>query len=228
MLVAPGNRHLRIGPGGVVALDDGPKVNSVRPSLDVALESVVGVYGASVVAAILTGIGSDGARGAAAVRQAGGAVLTEDRSTCVVWGMPRAVEELGLANLVLPLGRIGEGLAELLRGPCRVSSTGSREGGMTEADGWMDAEFLAEVRELFNEGAPSTVESLRQAAATGDMQQVGRLAHTLAGESGAVGYASVELCCRQLIELAHVGAIADVTALVDQLDRLVELAIRAS
>jgi two-component system chemotaxis response regulator CheB len=111
MLVAPGDRHLRIGPNGVVMLDDGPKVNSVRPSVDVTLNSVVMAYGGNVVAVILTGIGKDGADGAASVRRAGGSVLVEDRSTCVVWGMPRAVEELGLASRVVPLGNVGAALA---------------------------------------------------------------------------------------------------------------------
>jgi two-component system chemotaxis response regulator CheB len=117
MLVAPGGRHLRLGPDGAVGLDDGPKVNAVRPSVDVTLSSVVDLYGGSVIGVILTGIGKDGAAGAAAVRQAGGVVVVEDRSTCVVWGMPRVVEERGLASRVVPVGRVGAALAEIVGSP---------------------------------------------------------------------------------------------------------------
>jgi two-component system chemotaxis response regulator CheB len=92
----------------MVELDDGPRVHGVRPSVDVTLESVAEYFGRRAVVAILTGMGQDGAAGAAQVRQAGGYVLAEDESTCVVWGMPRAVVERGAADRVVPL----EGMAE--------------------------------------------------------------------------------------------------------------------
>jgi two-component system chemotaxis response regulator CheB len=103
VLVAPGDYHVRVNQRGGVTLDQEPKVHGVRPSVDVTLYSVAQHFGARTVAAILTGMGSDGAAGAAAIRQAGGLVLAEDESTCVVWGMPRAVVEHGGADRVVPL-----------------------------------------------------------------------------------------------------------------------------
>jgi two-component system chemotaxis response regulator CheB len=103
VLLAPGDHHLRISANGVVELDDGPRVHGVRPSVDITLESVADHFAARSVVAILTGMGQDGAAGAARVRQAGGYVLAEDESTCVVWGMPRAVVERGAADKVAPL-----------------------------------------------------------------------------------------------------------------------------
>jgi two-component system, chemotaxis family, protein-glutamate methylesterase/glutaminase len=102
-LVAPGDVHLRVGAAWSVELNDGPRIHGVRPSLDVALESAARAFGPRCVAVVLTGMGQDGATGAEAVRKAGGYVLAEAESTCVVWGMPRAVVERGMANQVVPL-----------------------------------------------------------------------------------------------------------------------------
>lgn len=102
-LLAPGDHHLRLTASGVVELDEGPRVHGVRPSVDVTLESVAAYFSNRTIVAILTGMGQDGATGAASVRAAGGYVLAEDESTCVVWGMPRAVVERGAADKVVPL-----------------------------------------------------------------------------------------------------------------------------
>lgn len=116
-LVAPGDYHLRLTPTGTVELDQGPRVHGVRPSVDVTLYSVAQRFGPRTVAAILTGMGQDGAAGAAALREAGGYVLAEDESTCVVWGMPRAVVERGGADRVVPLESVAPAIAEGLRAP---------------------------------------------------------------------------------------------------------------
>src|SRR5205823_423204 len=78
VLVAPGDFHLRLTARGVVELNDGPRVHGVRPSVDVALESVAEHFGNRAVVSILTGMGQDGAAGAVAVHQRGGYVLAED------------------------------------------------------------------------------------------------------------------------------------------------------
>lgn len=114
-LVAPGDYHLRLSPAGVVELDQGPRIHGVRPSVDVSLFSIARHFGDRTVAAILTGMGSDGAAGAASVREAGGYVLAEDESTCVVWGMPRAVVEHGGADRVVPLDGMASAIGEALR-----------------------------------------------------------------------------------------------------------------
>ncbi len=114
VLVAPGDQHLRVGAGGVVHLDRGPKVNRVRPSIDVAFLSALEVFGSHIVAAILTGIGDDGAAAAVEIRRRGGFVIAEDESTCVVWGMPRAVVERGGANRVEPLEDVAPAIGAAL------------------------------------------------------------------------------------------------------------------
>jgi two-component system chemotaxis response regulator CheB len=114
VLVAPGDHHLRLSASGVVELDDGPRVHGVRPSVDIALESVAKHFASRSVVAILTGMGVDGGDGAASVRKAGGYVLAEDESTCVVWGMPRAVVERGAADKVVPLDAMAEAITAAL------------------------------------------------------------------------------------------------------------------
>jgi two-component system chemotaxis response regulator CheB len=113
-LLAPGNMHLRISPGGTVELDEGPRVHGVRPSIDVTLSSVVERYGQLGLTVILTGMGSDGTAGAVALHEAGGVVLAEDESTCVVWGMPRAVFERGVTDRVVPLDGMAEAIVAAL------------------------------------------------------------------------------------------------------------------
>ena len=113
-LLAPGDFHLRLTRRGAVELDQGPRVHGIRPSVDITLQTAAEHFGLKTVAVILTGMGQDGAEGAAALRQAGGYVLAEDESTCVVWGMPRAVVERGLAHGVAPLDRMPEALSAAL------------------------------------------------------------------------------------------------------------------
>jgi two-component system chemotaxis response regulator CheB len=110
-LVAPGDFHLRLTAGGAVELDDAtPRLHGVRPSIDVTLESVARHFGARALVVVLTGMGRDGADGALAVHRAGGSVLAEDESSCVVWGMPRAVVECGAADRVVPLDRMADAI----------------------------------------------------------------------------------------------------------------------
>jgi two-component system chemotaxis response regulator CheB len=114
VLVAPGDHHLRVKACGEIELDQAPRVHGVRPSVDVTLASLVETFGRRAVVAILTGMGQDGADGAAAVRAAGGYVIAEDESSCVVWGMPRAVVERGGADRVVPLDQVAGAIASAL------------------------------------------------------------------------------------------------------------------
>ena len=123
--IAPGNYHLELvreADGHVYTmLSDGPPENSCRPAADVLFRSVARVYGGAVLGLVLTGMGQDGLRGARAIHEAGGRVLVQSGPTCVIWGMPRAVEEAGIAEAVVPLPelsaailqRIGSGLLPL-------------------------------------------------------------------------------------------------------------------
>lgn len=107
--VAPGDRHLQVMRSGahfLTRLDDGPPVNRHKPSVDVLFDSVAIACGRNAVAAILTGMGEDGARGLLAMREAGATTLAQDEATSVVWGMPGSAVRLGAADRVLPLAEV--------------------------------------------------------------------------------------------------------------------------
>ncbi|MFO1376524.1 MAG: chemotaxis response regulator protein-glutamate methylesterase, partial [Steroidobacteraceae bacterium] len=107
--VAPGDRHLTIvkdGAGYRCRIDDGPPVNRHKPSVDVLFESVAACAGANAIAAILTGMGRDGAQGLKALYDAGAPTIAQDRDSSVVWGMPGSAVEIGAAGTVLPLPKI--------------------------------------------------------------------------------------------------------------------------
>ena len=110
-LVAPGGSHLRLDGTRHARLTDEPPVGGLRPRADLTIADVVAVWGERTLLVVLTGMGRDGAQGARAVRAAGGRVLCEAAETCTVYGMPRAVVEDGLADLVLPLGELAEAIA---------------------------------------------------------------------------------------------------------------------
>jgi two-component system chemotaxis response regulator CheB len=113
--IAPGDYHMRVkNDGGKVsiALDQSAPENSCRPAVDVLFRSVGEVYGASVIAAVLTGMGYDGLRGAEVLKAAGCYVIAQDEGTSVVWGMPGAITNAGLTSAVLPLPEI---VPEILR-----------------------------------------------------------------------------------------------------------------
>jgi len=113
--VAKGGYHLTIDKGGVLGLNQNPPVCSVRPSIDVTMESVVQAFGKSVLGVVLTGMGVDGTRGSQQIKMQGGKVIAEDESTCVVWGMPKSVAESGYADRVAPLPEVAESIVDLLR-----------------------------------------------------------------------------------------------------------------
>ncbi|HEY8477824.1 MAG TPA: chemotaxis response regulator protein-glutamate methylesterase, partial [Chloroflexota bacterium] len=114
-LVAAGDWHLLVGPGGRVALSRGPRLHGVRPAVDVTLQAAAATYRDRTIAVILTGMGTDGADGCAAVKAAGGTVIAEDAATCVVDGMPRAVRERGLADTVVPLHEVAQAVSTCIR-----------------------------------------------------------------------------------------------------------------
>ncbi|NLY55801.1 MAG: chemotaxis response regulator protein-glutamate methylesterase [Firmicutes bacterium] len=112
--IAPGDYHMVVGKSGSIVLNQDPPIGTLRPAVDVLFASVAEHYGAEVVAAVLTGMGSDGRRGAKLIKEKGGVVLAQSEETCVVYGMPRAVVEAGLADAVLPLDHIADEIIKLL------------------------------------------------------------------------------------------------------------------
>jgi two-component system chemotaxis response regulator CheB len=105
-LICPGNRHLRVRRmplGDMVVLSDEPRVNGHRPSVDVLFRSLAQEFGINGVAAIMTGMGEDGADALGEVKAAGGLTLAQDEASCVVYGMPKVAIEMGHASRVVPL-----------------------------------------------------------------------------------------------------------------------------
>lgn len=110
VLMAPPGRHLVVE-GAHLALSDAPERHSCRPSIDVLFESLALHAGPRCAAALLTGMGRDGASGLLALRRAGAITVAQDEESSIVYGMPREAAILGAAGHVLPLAAIGRFLA---------------------------------------------------------------------------------------------------------------------
>jgi two-component system chemotaxis response regulator CheB len=113
--MAPPNWHLLVRDGRL-RLNQEPERHSCRPSIDVLFESLALEYGPDLMAALLTGMGRDGASGLLAIRQAGGVTIAQDEASSVVYGMPREAVRLGAAAHVLPLVEIGAAFAAVAPG----------------------------------------------------------------------------------------------------------------
>lgn len=113
VLIAPGDRHLVFDAASRVKLTETAPVNGCRPSADVTYQAAARALGSRVTAVVMTGMGKDGALGCRAVKATGSKVFAQDEASSVVWGMPRAVVQLNLADEVLPLDGITKRLTEL-------------------------------------------------------------------------------------------------------------------
>lgn len=109
------NDHLRMDSNGRLRYESEPLEYPYRPSVDVFFESVAQVKGKSGVAALLTGMGRDGARGLLALRESGWCTLAQDEATSAVYGMPRAAAQLGAAMQILALPDIGPMIVRKMR-----------------------------------------------------------------------------------------------------------------
>lgn len=117
-LLAPGGMHMEVTRSGanyVARLSDAPLVNGHRPAVDVMFHSAARSAGRNLIAALLTGMGRDGALGLLDIRQTGGYTVAQDEATCVVYGMPREAALIGAAEEVLPLAAIGPALMAQVR-----------------------------------------------------------------------------------------------------------------
>ncbi|GJD95501.1 chemotaxis-specific protein-glutamate methyltransferase CheB [Methylobacterium iners] len=111
--VAPGDRHLELGAGGILRVSDAPPVGGQRPAATVLFSSLARQAGGGGVGVLLTGMGEDGAAGLLEMRRAGAVTIAEDESTAVVFGMPAAAIRLSAAGSVLPLDRIAAQLERI-------------------------------------------------------------------------------------------------------------------
>ncbi len=118
--LAPGGKHIKLGWKGattlVMKLDDGPPVNFVKPSADILFKSAADCMGPSVLGIIMTGMGSDGAEGAKAIRSAGGRIVVQSEQSSVAASMPNAVIQAGAADKVVSLEEIPREIIRFLGG----------------------------------------------------------------------------------------------------------------
>jgi two-component system chemotaxis response regulator CheB len=109
--IAPGGFHMTLEKSGtktIIHLNTEPPENSCRPAVDVLFRTAAEVYGGGVLAVMLTGMGYDGLKGSQVIAAKGGQIIAQDEATSVVWGMPGAVVQAGLANAVLPIEKMSE------------------------------------------------------------------------------------------------------------------------
>ena len=116
--IAPGDYHLRVVPAGggerKILLSQEARVGNLRPTVNYMYESAA-QFGRDVVSVIMTGMGSDGCDGMKKIKSTGGYSIAQDEESCVVYGMPKAVVDAGLADEVRPLNKIAEAIVDAVR-----------------------------------------------------------------------------------------------------------------
>ena len=115
--IAPGDYHLRIAPAGgerKIVLSQEPRVGNLRPTVNYMFDSAA-QFGKDLVSVIMTGMGSDGCEGMKKVKATGGYSIAQNEDSCVVYGMPKAVVDAGLADEIRPLDKIAEAIVEAVR-----------------------------------------------------------------------------------------------------------------
>lgn len=123
--LAPYGTHMgveRAGRDVVLRLLEGPSLHGVRPAADPMFESIAATFGDMSVGVVLTGMGSDGMRGAGAIRAAGGEVIAQDEASSVVWGMPGAAVRAHAANRVVSVGLVAAEIRRAVRFKAREGS----------------------------------------------------------------------------------------------------------
>jgi two-component system chemotaxis response regulator CheB len=118
--LCPGSHHLRLTAAGRISLDPGARIEGYRPSADMAFESIAEYARALAVGVVLTGMGGDAARGAKAMKAAGGYVLAQDEATSMIFGMPAEAIKTGAVNEVLGLGDISAAIERRVVKLCRA------------------------------------------------------------------------------------------------------------
>jgi two-component system, chemotaxis family, protein-glutamate methylesterase/glutaminase len=110
-LIAPGGKHLRLSETGRTTLSTEPEIGGLRPRADLTIQDAARVFRNRLLLVVLTGMGSDGLKGATDVRKHGGRILVESEQSCTVYGMPRAVVEAKLADDVMDLDKLASAIA---------------------------------------------------------------------------------------------------------------------
>jgi two-component system chemotaxis response regulator CheB len=160
--IAPGDHHLTLRPtaaGATVALTQAAPVNHCRPSVDVLFSSAAAIWGKQCLAIVLTGMGCDGRDGAVELHGLGAQILVQDEATSVVWGMPGAVHEAGVADEVLPIDKIAAAAVRLtaVGSGFRRSTSATPSAASPAVSPAVGAADAAGVPRLVPTGVPSSV-----------------------------------------------------------------------
>ena len=115
VLLAPGHSHLVLRDKSRVGLEKEPSDLPHRPSVDVMVQSGAEIFGEKALGVIMTGMGEDGKKGLELLKRKGGKIIAQNEATSVVYGMPRAVVEAGLADLICPLDGIAQAIVRYLQ-----------------------------------------------------------------------------------------------------------------
>jgi len=127
LYICPGGQHLKVTPTGRIQLDSTTgRIEGYLPNIDVTMESIAAYAGAMSIAVVLTGMGSDGARGARAIKSAGGLVLAQDEATSVIFGMPAEAIKAGVVDQVLGIDDIYPAIEKRVLGLTRMAPVGAR------------------------------------------------------------------------------------------------------
>jgi len=127
LYVCPGGQHLRVSPTGRIQLDATTgRIEGYLPNIDVTMETVAAYAGAMSIGVVLTGMGSDGARGVRAIKQAGGFVLAQDEATSVIFGMPAEAIKTGAVDHTLGIDDIYPAIEKRVLALCKATPVGVR------------------------------------------------------------------------------------------------------
>ncbi|OAA83156.1 protein-glutamate methylesterase/protein-glutamine glutaminase [Clostridium ljungdahlii] len=113
--VAPGGFHMEVWKDKRIHLNKEPAIWGVRPAVDKLFISASKVYGENIISVVLTGMGRDGAQGTVEIKENGGITLSEDESTCTIYGMPKAAYATGKVDLVLPIDKIANEIVKIIK-----------------------------------------------------------------------------------------------------------------
>ena len=118
--IAPGGKQMKLvasadGSNRQIKITNDPPENSCRPSADYLFRSVGDYYVGRTTAVIMTGMGSDGTKGLEVLKQKGATIIAQNEATCVVFGMPKAPIERGLADIIAPLNKIADEIVKTIR-----------------------------------------------------------------------------------------------------------------
>ncbi|WP_195962684.1 chemotaxis-specific protein-glutamate methyltransferase CheB [Clostridium tyrobutyricum] len=117
--IAPGGFHMEVFKDKRIHLNKEPAIWGVRPAVDKLFISASEVYGKNLISVVLTGMGRDGADGTSHIKDKGGITISQDESTCVIYGMPKAAYSTGKVDMVLKLDKITDELVKLVHGSRR-------------------------------------------------------------------------------------------------------------